>query len=90
MRPPRRPGQRMNLGRAAMLPRPDQMDVFEQQEMTRTRSAVKSKLNKWHWAKIRLSNRWKGVKIRGKSWKGDLFTDFQWSGKMVFSVIGKM
>ena len=48
MRPPRRPGQRMNLSRAVILPRPDQMDVFEQQEMARTRSAVKSKLNKWY------------------------------------------
>ena len=38
MGPPRRPG------RAAM----DQMDVFEQQEIARTRSAVKSKLKKWY------------------------------------------
>ena len=38
---------------------------------------------------MHLSNYWKGVKRRGKSWKGKLFTDFQWSGKMVFSVVGK-
>ena len=38
---------------------------------------------------MHLSNCWKGVKRRGKSWKGKLFTDFQWSGKMVFSVVGK-
>ena len=48
VRPPRRLGQRVNLGRAAILPRPDQMDVFEQREMTKTRSAVKSKLNEWY------------------------------------------
>ena len=48
IRPPRRPGQKRSLGRAVILPRPDQMDVFEQQEMARTRSAVKSKLNEWY------------------------------------------
>ena len=48
VRPPRRSGQGVNLGRATILPRPGQMDVIEQQEMTKTRSAVKSKLNEWY------------------------------------------
>ena len=48
IRPPRRPGQRKSLGKVTLLPKPEEMDVFEQQEMTRTQSVVKSKLNEWY------------------------------------------
>ena len=48
VRPPRRPGKRKNLGRAAILPKPEEMDVFEQHEMTKNRTVVKNKLNEWY------------------------------------------
>ena len=48
IRPPRRPGQKRSLGRAAIVPKPEEIDLFEQQEMTRTRSVVKSKLSEWY------------------------------------------
>ena len=48
IRPPRRPGQKRSLGRAAIVPKLEEIDLFEQQEMTRTRSVVKSKLSEWY------------------------------------------
>ena len=48
IRPSRRPGQRKSLGKVTLLPKPEEMDTFEQQEMTRTRSVLKSKLNEWY------------------------------------------
>ena len=48
IRPSRRPAQKRSLGRAAIIPKPEEIDLFEQQEMTRTRSVVKSKLSEWY------------------------------------------
>jgi len=47
-RPPRRPGQKKALGKVTMLPKPEEMDSFELNEMTKSRSVVKSKLNEWY------------------------------------------
>ena len=48
MRPLRRPGPEKSLSRVTLLPKPEDMDSFELQEMAKTRSAVKSKLNEWY------------------------------------------
>ena len=48
IRPPRRPGQRKPLRQVTVLPKPEDMDKFEQQEMMKNRSVVKSKLNEWY------------------------------------------
>ena len=48
IRPPRRPRQRRSLGRAAIVPKPEEMDLFELQEMGKTRSVVKSKLKNFY------------------------------------------
>ena len=48
VRPPRRPGQKRPLGRAVLLPKPEEMDLFELQEMKKTRSVVKSKLKNFY------------------------------------------
>ena len=45
--PPRRPGPKKSLGKVTLLPKPEDMDVFEQQEMVKTRPVVKSKLTEW-------------------------------------------
>ena len=46
---PQRPGPKKSLSsKVALLPKPEDMDVFEQQEMTKTRPGVKSKLNEWY------------------------------------------
>ena len=44
IRPPRRPGPKKSLGRVTLLPKPEEMDQFELQEMAKTRPVVKSKL----------------------------------------------
>ena len=48
IRPPRRPGQKKSLGKVILLPKPESMDIFEQQEMMKNRSVVKNKLNEWY------------------------------------------
>ena len=48
MRPLRRPGPEKSLSRVTLLPKPEDMDSFELQEMAKTRSGVKSKLNEWY------------------------------------------
>ena len=45
MRPLRRPEPEKSLSRVTLLPKPEDMDSFELQEMAKTRSGVKSKLN---------------------------------------------
>ena len=47
-RPPRRPGQKKSFGKVTLLPKPESMDIFEQQEMIKNRSVVKNKLNEWY------------------------------------------
>ena len=44
---PRRPPQSVR-GRAEPGPSPQEMDIFEQQEMSKSRPQVKSKLNDWY------------------------------------------
>ena len=41
VRPPRRAGQRKPLGQVTILPRPEDMDVFERHEISKTRPVVK-------------------------------------------------
>ena len=48
IRPPRRPGQKNSLGKVTVLPKPEAMDIFERQEMTKTRPVVKKKLSEWY------------------------------------------
>ena len=48
MRPLRRPGPKKSLGKVTLLPKPEDMDSFELQEMAKTRPGVKSKLTEWH------------------------------------------
>ena len=43
-----RPEPEKSLSRVTLLPKPEDMDSFELQEMAKTRSAVKSKLNEWY------------------------------------------
>ena len=47
-RPPRRAGQRRTVGQVKILPKPEDMDTFERQEMMKDRSVVKTKLNEWY------------------------------------------
>ena len=48
LRPPRKPGPKKPLGKVTLLPRPEDMDIFERQEMAKNRSVVRSKLNEWY------------------------------------------
>ena len=48
VRPPRRPGQKKAFGKVTLLPKPEDIDIFEQQEMQKNRSVVKTKLNEWY------------------------------------------
>ena len=43
-----RPEPEKSLSRVTLLPKPEDMDSFELQEMAKTRSAVKSELNEWY------------------------------------------
>ena len=48
IRPPRRLRQGKTLHQVTVLPKPEDMDTFEQQEMAKNRSVVKAKLNEWY------------------------------------------
>ena len=48
IRPLRRPGQKKAFGKVTLLPKPEDMDIFERQEMQKNRSVVKTKLNEWY------------------------------------------
>ena len=48
IRPPRRLGQRKPLREVTILPKLEDMDTFEKQEMMKNRSVVKTKLNEWY------------------------------------------
>ena len=45
---PRQPPRNTELGPSTSVPSPQEMDIFEQQEMSKSRPQVKSKLNKWY------------------------------------------
>ena len=47
-RRPRQPPCSMERGASTSVPSPQEMDIFEQQEMSKSRPQVKSKLNKWY------------------------------------------
>ena len=46
--PPRNKGKKRGIFKVRIIPHPQNMDVFERQEMQRQRPLVKSKLNKWY------------------------------------------
>ena len=47
-RRPRKPQRSVERDASANVPSPQEMDIFEQQEMSKSRPQVKSKLNKWY------------------------------------------
>ena len=47
-RRPRKPPRSAEQGASTSVPSPQEMDIFEQQEMSKSRPQVKSKLNKWY------------------------------------------
>ena len=47
-RRPRKPPRSTEQGASASVPSPQEMDIFEEQEMSKSRPQVKSKLNKWY------------------------------------------
>lgn len=47
-RPPRSVGQRKPVRPVTILPTPEAMDVFRNQEITKSRSVLKSKMREWY------------------------------------------
>ncbi|XP_057311026.1 uncharacterized protein LOC130648913 [Hydractinia symbiolongicarpus] len=47
-RPPRRAGRRNPARPVTILPTPEAMDIFERQEMAKSRSVVKKKMREWY------------------------------------------
>ena len=47
-KPPRSNRKRNHIRKVTILPKPEDMDIFEKQEMMKNRSAVKGKLNEWY------------------------------------------
>ena len=46
--PPRREGKRRPVTHVKIIPHPQDMDIFEKQEMEKSRPVVKSKLHEWY------------------------------------------
>ena len=46
--PPRKEGKRRAVSKVSIIPHPQDMDIFERQEMQRQRPLVKNKLNEWY------------------------------------------
>ena len=46
--PPRREGKRRAVSKVRIIAHPQDMDIFERQEMQKQRPLVKNKLNEWY------------------------------------------